>query len=220
MSHTPDWNDEMDAGGDVPDGPTPAEQAARRLRREGLKGLALFCLVALPVAALCTLWLSDFFDTYAGTAVCHRPVAGSDGVGDQELRFVLLRADGDTIEVVLPTRAFKDSEIPQCLSGVPPARIPEGAPEVRKDLFKMDVSIGGRSVPTSTPIDIFLPIFLAFGVALPIRNWFVTNSPFRLAGHVEIPPMLQAAPGRPAPAKTRGSIGPPPQGGRKRRKRR
>lgn len=207
-------------GGEEPRPQEPAPE--ERIRREGLRGLAWFSLGAVPPAVLGVLWLSDFFDTFGGHAACHRPVPGGDGVGDRELRFVLLQSDGGTTEVILPTAAFKDSDLVQCLSGTPPARLPDNLPLVQKDLFSLQVRVESgdqeRTWPTSTPVDLFLPLFLAFGIALPVRNWLVTNSPFRLAGRVDIPPMLQPAPGRPAPPKSRGSIGPPPKGGKKRKR--
>lgn len=195
------------------DGASPSSRGA------ALRVLGLFLLVALPIATLIFLLSAGYFDIWHGKAVCHRPLAGSDGQGDEVRRFIIDQEIGPDLEEPLPVAAFEDSEIPSCPRGVPPSSVPEGAPEVHKDLFSLYFSVDGTSWPTPDPADLAFPL-LALLVALPLRNWFATGSPFRLTGRVQPPPVLQARPGTPAPRKRRGRQGPPPSHLRRRGRRR
>lgn len=204
---------------DLPDEPTnrtPAPAPAARpdareafLRRQAVRGVALFALVAAPLALLLFLFLADWFDSYAGRAACHHRLGSGDGEGDRLSAWVLQQADRSTVEVPLPPEAFADYRVPACRSATPTAG--DDAPMVRKDLFSLHVTVGERTWPTAASVDLLLPLLLALGLGLPIRNWVVTGSPFRLAGRVEIPSMIQPTPGRPAPSRKRSVQGPPPQ---------
>jgi hypothetical protein len=183
-----------------------------------IRGLLIYLLIALPLATVLFLFSADLLDAYHGTATCHRPLAGSDGVDDQVMRFVLERPGNPDLELVLPTQAFVGHELPRCPNGVPPRQRAEGAPEVHKDAFSLTFQVGERGWPTTSPADLFFPLLLLV-LGLPLRNYLVTGSPVRLAGRYTPPPVLQSRP--PAPRAARPGMGPPPKpkGGRRRRRR-
>jgi hypothetical protein len=192
--------------------PQPATPGA------AIRGLLIYLLIALPVASVLFLFSADLLDAYHGTAVCYRPMQGSDGVDDQVMRFVLERPGSEDLELVLPTTAFAGHELPRCPNGVPPRERSDGAPEVHKDAFSLRFTVADRGWPTTTPADLFFPLLLLV-LGLPLRNYLVTGSPLRLAGRYTPPPILQARP--PAQRTTRPGKGPPPKpkGSRRRRRR-
>jgi hypothetical protein len=131
----------------------------------------------------------------------------------------MARPGKDDLELVLPTAAFSGFELPRCNSGIPPRKLPEGAPEVHKSAFELSFSVADRAWPTTTPGDLFFPLLLLV-LGLPLRNFFVTGSPLMLAGSYTPPPVLQA---RPKASRSRSTgKGPPPspkrRGGRRRRR--
>lgn len=200
----------------------PAAEAQGRPPRPGeaLRGLALYLAVALPLAGLVFLWSADAFRAWHGTAACFRALPGGDGVGDRYVSVVLERDGLGDLEVTLPAAAFTGTALPACPSGVPPGRRAEDPQTVHKEAFRLAVDVGERSWPTPGAPDLVFPL-LGVLLFLPIRNWLVTGAPFRLAGRVPRPTVLQARAGEPAPPRNRGSTGPPPKNlrGRHRRKR-
>jgi hypothetical protein len=200
-----------------------SEPSAERQPSNGtaaaIRGLLVYLAIAVPIAAGLFLYSADLLDAYHGAAACHRPLPRSDGVGDQVMRFVLVRPGNDDLELVLPTAAFESYDLPRCNSGVPPRDLVEGAPEVHKSAFDLSFSVEDRSWPTTSPGDLFLPVLLLL-LGLPLRNYLVTGSPLLLAGDYTPPPVLQTRPRASAPKST--GIGPPPavkrRGGRRRRR--
>ena len=184
-----------------------------------IRGLLVYLAIAVPLAACVFLYSADLLDAYHGTAACHRPLPGSDGAGDQVMRFVLARPGKDDLELMLPTAALSGYDLPRCNSGIPPRNLVEGAPEVHKSAFDLSFSVAERAWPTTTPGDLFFPLLLLV-LGLPLRNYFVTGSPLMLAGSYTPPPVLQA---RPKTTRSRSTgKGPPPspkrRGGRRRRR--
>ena len=184
-----------------------------------LRALLLYSAVALPPAALLFLYAGDLLDVYHGVVVCYRPLPGSDGQGDRVLRYILERESSGDLEVVLPAAALDDYAVPRCISGIPPIKQTEGMPAVHKDALTLSVDIGGKQWPSVVPSDLILPL-LAVLLGLPLRNWATTGSPLRITGRVKPPPIRQAPAGQVAPARSRGSTGPPPSKVRSRRRKR
>lgn len=191
---------------------TPAGTASPATTAAAVRGLLVYLAITLPLAAALFLYSADLLDAYHGTAACHRPLPGSDGAGDQVMRFVLERPGASDLELVLPTAAFTAYTLPRCPSGIPPRTLADGAPEVHKSAFELQFMVGERAWPTTTPGDLFFPVLLLF-LGLPLRNYLVTGSPVHLAGRYTPPPVLQTRPRSTAP-KSSGK-GPPPSNIRK-----
>ena len=191
------------------------------------RGFGVTMLIALPLAILGFLGFGGFFSAYEGTAVAHRPVAGSDGVDDEIRRFILEREDQSWFEVVLPVAAFTGRELPLSPTGAPPREMPDDAVEVLKARFTMHVRIGRVPWPTADGLDAVIPVAFLLLVAIG-RNLAVTGSAFQVVptGKDRMPLPLQTphgqvakGPGGPS-GKRRGKKGPPPQRQRNKRRRR
>ncbi len=189
------------------------------------RGLAITLLIALPAAILIFLYSGDFFDSYEGRAVAHRPIPGSSGVNDTMRLFVLEREDGSWSEVLLPVEAFSGRDLPLSSGGLPPAAPTEDAVPVSKSRFTLHSRVDGVPWATASGLDALLPGLLLLLLAAT-RNLLTTGSPLRVVptgGSVRLlpdrPPHGQVAqrPGsRPRPKK-----GPPPsRRGRGRRRKR
>jgi len=192
------------------------------IERTAWRGFAVTLLIALPLAILGFLGFGGFFHSYEGTAVAHRPVAGSDGVDDEVRRFILEREDQSWFEVVLPVEAFDGRDLPISPTGAPPREIPEGAPEVYKARFTLHVRIGGVPWPTASGLDLVLPFAFLMLVAVG-RNLAVTGSAFQVVptrkDSMPVPiqtphGQLAKGPGGASGGKQRGKKGPPPPRGR------
>ena len=185
------------------------------------RGFAVTMLIALPIAVLAFLGFGGFFNTYGGTAVAHRQVAGSDGVDDEVRRFILEREDQSWFEVVLPVESFEGRNLPQSPTGAPPLTMPEDATEVFKARFTLHTRIGGVPWPTASGLDLILPLSFLLLVAIG-RNLAVTGSAFQVVptrkDSMPVPqqtPHGQVARGPGGPkGKQRGKKGPPPPKGR------
>jgi hypothetical protein len=185
-------------------------------RARALRQLAWLLGLGLPLALAGFLGSGGFFESYHAQAVSWRPLPKSDGVGDEQLRILLWRADGSTLEKTLPTRAISGLELPREPSALAPARVDESAPVVHRDLFSATVEVtpadgGRRVVSTIRPINGVIP-FLALLAVLLGRNLVMTGSVFRLVsdGKVNLPGVKQEPQGVPVQKKARGKKGPPP----------
>jgi len=192
---------------------TPGTPAA------SLKAIAIYLLIALPVATVLFLFSADLLDSYHGRAACSRPLPRSDGEGDRVLRYVLVRPGQEDLELALPALAFEALGLPGCPRGIPPAKLPDDAPVVHKDAFTLSFSVGDRSWPTPGPADLVFPL-LFLGLGLPLRNWAATGSPLRLSGWAPAPTVLRTRDYKPSTPRSSSGIGPPPGGRRKNRGRR
>lgn len=191
------------------------------------RGFTRTMLIALPLAVLGFLAIGGFFGAYEGTAVAHRPVAGSDGVDDEVRRFILEREDGTWFEVVLPTEAFEGKNLPQSPTGAPPREMPDDAVEVFKSRFTLHVRIGGAPHATASGLDLILPLAFLLLVAVG-RNLAVTGSAFQVVptGKDSMPVPIQTPHGQLAQGpsnqarKQRPKKGPPPPRGKGKKRRR
>ena len=192
--------------------------------RAAHRGFATTLGIGALIALLAFLVAGGFFDSYHGVAVGHRPLQGSDGVGDEVKRFVLDHPSGGWSEVVLPVEAFADHTLPLTPRGVPPVEIPDDAPTVSKELFSLAATVNGEPVSTSGVGDAVLPMLFLLVLALG-RNVVITGSPFRMVPSPDQalpipvePPKREPKEDGPRRRRSKPKKGPPPPNRRRRRR--
>ncbi len=202
-----------------PDAPAPGG-------RSPAVHLLLYLLLAVPLSVLLFLASAGGFQAWEGTASCYVP--GREDRTARDHSFLLVREGAPDIPVQLPAQAMAGRDLPTCNAYRSTVARPKGAVQVRKLRFRLAVEVDGRAWPTPRPEHLLLSVgFLV--LAFPLWNLATVGAPFRVtrrAGpevpipveEIEVPGVRQAPTGRPLPPKDRGSVGPPPGGSRRHRR--
>ncbi|TNE84685.1 MAG: hypothetical protein EP330_28865 [Deltaproteobacteria bacterium] len=143
-----------------------------------LRNLLRDSLGALLVAVLFFLWVSSFFTAWEGQAVSVRSPRDTEPAAYTVL---IVDEKGGDLEVDWPAKVVEGRELAFNDRGVPPADIPESAPQTRKSRFQLVFYVENAEgvndvVPTTSPRGLGLSA-LVWLLLIALRNMVTSGSP-------------------------------------------